>query len=254
MKEMFVFDLDGTIAASKAPVDHEMANLFASLLDIGKAAVISGGDWPQFEKQVISRLPPGANLKNLFILPTCGTKFFAYKGSWKAVYEDDLTAEQRNKIIQSLEHVVDNSGFKAEKTWGEPIEDRLSQITYSALGQKAPLEEKEKWDPKFAKRKKMKAQLDKLLPEFTVRLGGTTSIDITKHGVDKAYGIRKLRDILKIPIDNMVFVGDALFPGGNDHAARKTGVVCIQVRDPDETKRVIEAIIACVQPERPSKK
>ncbi len=249
-----MFDLDGTLAQSKAAIDSEMSQLLGCLLEVGKAAIISGGDWPQFEKQVISQLPKGSKLENLYILPTCGTKFFACKSEWKTVYEDDIAPDQRKRIIQSLEQVVDASGFKAHKTWGEPIEDRKSQVTYSALGQKAPLEEKEKWDPKFEKRKKMKVQLDKLLPEFTVRLGGTTSIDITKHGIDKAYGIRKLRDILKIPIENMVFVGDALFPGGNDHAARKTGVVCIQVRDPDETKRVIEAFTACVEPEKPSEK
>jgi len=43
----------------------------------------------------------------------------------------------------------------------------------------------------------------------------------------------------------MIFVGDALFPGGNDYPAKEAGVVSIQVRDPNETKRVIEAIVAC---------
>ena len=126
------------------------------------------------------------------------------------------------------------------------IEDRGSQITFSALGQQAPLEEKKKWDPDFAKRTKIKAILDTLVPEFSVRMGGATSIDITKPGIDKAYGIRKLRDILGISINEMIFIGDALFPGGNDHPARETGVVCIQVRDPNETKRVCEGILACM--------
>ena len=135
--------------------------------------------------------------------------------------------------------------MKAEKVWGELIEDRGSQITFSALGQEAPLEEKEKWDPDFTKRKKMKAILDTLIPEFSVRLGGATSIDVTKPGIDKAYGIRKLRDILGIAIEEMIFIGDALFPGGNDYPAKQAGVVSIRVRDPEETKRVIEAIIAC---------
>jgi glyoxylase-like metal-dependent hydrolase (beta-lactamase superfamily II) len=52
--------------------------------------------------------------------------------------------------------------------------------------------------------------------------------------------------MLGVPVDDMLFVGDALFPGGNDHPARRTGVVCIQVRDPEETKRVIEAVLACL--------
>jgi hypothetical protein len=135
---------------------------------------------------------------------------------------------------------------KVEKVWGEVIEDRGSQITFSALGSQAPLEEKKKWDPDFTKRKKIKAVLDTLIPEFSVHLGGATSVDVTRQGIDKAYGIRKLRDILEIPIDQMIFIGDALFPGGNDYPAKEAGVLSIEVRDPDETKRVIEAIVACL--------
>jgi hydroxymethylpyrimidine pyrophosphatase-like HAD family hydrolase len=114
------------------------------------------------------------------------------------------------------------------------------------LGQQAPIEEKKKWDPDFTKRKKIKALLDKLIPEFSVRLGGTTSVDVTKPGIDKAYGIRKLRDTLSIAIQEMIFIGDALFPGGNDYPAEQAGVVSIRVRDPNESKRVIEAIVACL--------
>ena len=118
------------------------------------------------------------------------------------------------------------------------------------MGQEAPLAEKDKWDPDFAKRKKIKAILDRLLPEFSVRMGGATSIDVTKPGIDKAYGIRKLRDILGLSLKEMIFIGDALFVGGNDYPAEEAGVVSIPVRGPNETKRVTEAIIACLGPER----
>jgi hypothetical protein len=142
------------------------------------------------------------------------------------------------------------AGFKVEKTWGEIIEDRGSQITYSALGQQAPLEAKEKWDPDHAKRKKIKALLDTYIPEFSVRMGGATSIDITKPGIDKAYSIRKLRDLLGISLKEMIYIGDALFVGGNDYPAEEAGVVSIPVRDPQETKRVTETIIACLDGDR----
>jgi 3-deoxy-D-manno-octulosonate 8-phosphate phosphatase KdsC-like HAD superfamily phosphatase len=79
-----------------------------------------------------------------------------------------------------------------------------------------------------------------------VRLGGATSIDITKPGIDKAYGIRKLRDILCIAIQDMIYIGDAVFPGGNDYPAKEAGALSIEVRDPAETRTVIEAIIACL--------
>jgi len=246
MKKLIVFDLDGTIAESKSSLDTEMSALLRDLFSIVKVAVISGGDWPQFEKQLVSDLPRDANLKNLFILPTSGTKFYKYNSVWEKLYSDDFSGEEKKKIASSLQKAIELSNFNIEKTWGEQIEDRGSQITFSAIGQQAPLEAKKKWDPDFAKRKQMKTILDNLIPEFSVRLGGATSVDVTKPGIDKAYGIRKLRDILGVSIDEMIFIGDALFPGGNDYPAKEAGVVSIQVRDPNETKRIIEAIIACL--------
>jgi phosphomannomutase len=246
MKKLIVFDLDGTLAESKSPLDAEMSTLLQGLMSVVKVAVISGGNWPQFENQLLANLPHDESLKNLSLLPTCGTKFFRYEASWKEVYSEDFTPDQREKIIGSLNKALELSGFKPEKLWGKLIEDRGSQITFSALGQQAPLEEKKRWDPDFARRKRIKAILDTLIPEFSVQIGGATSIDVTRPGIDKAYGIRKLRDILGIAIGEMLFIGDAVFPGGNDYPAKEAGVVSIRVRDPSETKRVCEAIIACL--------
>lgn len=72
MKKLIAFDLDGTLAVSKSPLDGEMAELLTSLLGIVKVAVISGGAWPQFEKQVLAKLPPHARLEQLSILPERG--------------------------------------------------------------------------------------------------------------------------------------------------------------------------------------
>ena len=247
MKKLIVFDLDGTLAESKSSLDAEMASLLTALLGVVKVAVISGGNWPQFEKQLLSNLPHDVHLKNLSLLPTCGTKFYKWDSGWKMLYSENFTIKEKEKIIKSLKQVIEISNFKVEKIWGEVIEDRGSQITFSALGQQAPIDEKKKWDPDFAKRKKMKEALDKLIPEFSVHLGGSTSVDVTKPGIDKAYGIIKLRDTLGVSIQDMIFIGDAIFPGGNDYPAKEAGALSIQVRDPDESKRVIEAIIACLE-------
>ena len=247
MKKLIVFDLDGTLAESKASVDAEMAQLLDQLLKIVKVSVISGGAWSQFEKQVLAHLSHAGILKNLSLLPTCGTKFYSYDSKWELLYSEDFTASEKKKIFSSLQQATETSDLKPAQTWGELIQDRGSQITFSGLGQQAPLEEKKKWDPDFAKRKKIKVLLDKLIPEFSVRLGGATSIDVTKHGIDKAYGIRKLRDVLGVPISEMIFIGDAVFPGGNDYPAKEAGALSIRVRDPHETKRVIEAIVACLE-------
>lgn len=246
MKKLIVFDLDGTLAESKSALDAEMSELLAGLLEVAKVAVISGGGWPQFEKQLVEKLPPGQRMENLLLLPTCGTKFFQYSGEWKKLYSEDLSDAEKAKILDSMNRALEETGFKPEQTWGQIVEDRGSQITFSALGQQAPLAAKEKWDPDFAKRTKIAAILDTYIPEFSVRMGGTTSIDVTKPGIDKAYGIRKLRDLLGIAIEEMIFIGDAIFPGGNDYPPKEIGVPSICVRDTHETKRVVEAIIACL--------
>ena len=245
MKELIIFDLDGTLAKSKSPIDKEMAELLRNLLEVAQVAIISGGNWPQFEKQVLNHLPKESLLEKLSILPTCGTKFYKYQNGWKELYAENFTDEERKKILDSLHSAIDGADLKIKKTWGDQIEDRGSQITFSALGQEAPLDKKKEWDNDFSKRKKIVKPLEKSLKGFSVGMGGTTSIDITKPGIDKAYGINKLKEILTIEIPEMLFIGDALFEGGNDHPARKTGADCIQVRDPEETKSIVKTIIAC---------
>jgi len=250
VKKLVIFDLDGTLAESKSPLDFEMASLLHELLGIVKVAVISGGDWPQFEKQLLSNLPHDELLVDLSLLPTCGTKFFQYTGWWKNLYSEDFTGDEKEKILNALNKAVAAAGFQVEKTWGEVIEDRGSQITFSALGQQAPLVEKNKWDPNFTRRKKIKAILDTSIPEFSIRMGGTTSIDVTKLGIDKAYGIKKLQNVLGISLKEMIFIGDALFAGGNDYPVETTGVDCIAVRGPAETKLVTRAILPCLSTEK----
>ncbi|RAJ82276.1 hypothetical protein CLV59_104501 [Chitinophaga dinghuensis] len=250
MKKLIVFDLDGTIAASKSAIDAEMATLLNRLLGIIKVAIISGGNWQQFETQVLANLPQNNNWTNLSLLPTSGTKFYRIKdlqAGWQQLYAEDFTPDEKTRIITALNEAIAAVGLVVKTTWGEQIEDRGSQITFSALGQQAPLEQKSTWDPDGAKRSQIKAILDRTIPEFSIHIGGTTSIDITRPGIDKAYGIHKLKDILGIPIADMLFIGDALFPGGNDYPAKQAGALSIEVRDIHETKRVIETILACLE-------
>jgi hypothetical protein len=156
VKKLVVFDLDGTLAASKSSLDAEMASLLRDLLEVVNVAIISGGAWLQFERQVLSNLPKNAMLNKLSILPTCGTKFYQFKQEWKKLYSEDFTTDEKDKIVSSLKDAIAKAGYQVEKMWGDTIEDRGSQITYSALGQQAPLEQKEKWDADLAKRRKIK--------------------------------------------------------------------------------------------------
>ena len=147
MKKLIVFDLDGTLAESKSPLDAEMGILLSSLMGVVKVAVISGGDWPQFKKQLLSNLTHDEHLKKLSLLPTCGTKFYQYEGDWEKLYSEDFTSKEKEKIIRSLKQVVESSGFKDEQTWGEQIEDRGSQVTFFCIGSEGSSRKKGKVGP-----------------------------------------------------------------------------------------------------------
>lgn len=245
MYKMIIFDLDGTLALSKCAITKTTANLLHLLLKRYKVAIITGGDFQRFEKQIFPMIEKDEDLMtNLYICPTCSTKMYIFKdGVWTKLYSEDLTSDEKNKILDNFNFAIKEVGFKPEKTWGEIIEDRGTQITFSALGQEAPLSEKEKWDPDFKKRIAIKKILDKNLKGFFIRFGGLTSIDITREGVDKGYGIKKLRDLTKIELNEMLFVGDAIFPGGNDYPAYEIGVSCKKTSGPTETEKIIEELI-----------
>lgn len=244
--ELIIFDLDGTLSESKMPMDAEMAELFTKLLRRKKVAVTSGGGWRQFETQFLHGLPAMSEFfNNLSLLPTSGTKLYSWKGAWQEQYSQDLSADEKEKIMSALKAMLKITGYdKADKLYGQQIEDRGSQITFSGLGQQAPVELKIKWDPDRKKRERVQSILQAKIPEFDIRVGGSTSVDITRRGVNKAYGIRKIEKILNIPADKILFIGDALFRGGNDYPARSTGVDCVQVKGPEEVKRMIREWLA----------
>ncbi|KQN24288.1 MULTISPECIES: HAD-IIB family hydrolase [unclassified Sphingomonas] len=247
MKELVAFDLDGTLAESKQPLQEPMGEALANLLDVAHVAVISGGDWPQFEKQVASRLPERADRTKLWLMPTTGTKLYRFDGEWRAVYAELFEDDEKQKILTAFDESLEATGFVPEQTWGERIEDRGSQITFSALGQEAPIDAKHSWDPDFAKRKVIQADLRQRLPGLSINMGGATSIDITREGVDKAYGLKKLNEASGIALDKMMFIGDAIFPGGNDYPAEQLGLDVVKVRNVDGTLAAIAGIVACLK-------
>ena len=247
MKRLIAFDLDGTLAQSKQAIDPDMAALLGRLTNAFDVAVMSGGDWPQFEAQLVGQLPTGTDLARLFLLPTSGTKLFRHAGTWQPIYADALTADERATVIRSLDTVFQKLDLDNAQSWGPRIEDRGTQVTFSALGQQAPVDAKHAWDPDMSRRKQIQALLAPLLPGFEVRTGGSTSIDITREGVDKGTGITRLSQEIGVPLSAMLFMGDALYPGGNDYAVTEVGVDAILVRDIEDTRKIIQTILLMTQ-------
>jgi HAD superfamily hydrolase (TIGR01484 family) len=254
MKKLIAFDLDGTLADSKSPVTERMSTDLRNLLDKFQVCVISGGKFQQFEKQLLSNLKATpAQLERLHIMPTCGTRYYRYdaaKNSWQEMYAENFTDEQKVKIIDALNKGFDDLGYREKTIYGDCIEDRGSQVTFSVLGQdivdvlgKEGVRQKEEWDPDNKKKLELRDYIAPLIPEFEVRVGGVTSIDVTKKGIDKAYGMKKLMEMLKIDKQDILFIGDRLQEGGNDYPVKVFGIDSLEISHWQETASAIEAIL-----------
>lgn len=238
-KKVIVCDLDGTLAKSKSSLTKEMSDVICKVLKNHYFIVVSGGAYSQFEKQFLSTFTcPKELLTNLYLFPTMGSACYVYdleSDKWKEVYNEKFTEEEKNEIISALDSAIAESKLDLSSPYGEIIEDRGSQITFSGRGQDAPIEVKTRWDRDQEKRRALVEILKSKIPQYEISIGGTTSIDITRKGIDKAYAISKIENLLKVNKDDIVFVGDALFRGGNDEPVKKSGVDFIQEDGPDHT-------------------
>lgn len=247
-KKLIAFDLDDTLAVTKSPISDKMSELLGKLLEKYEVCVITGGKFEQISKQVIDRLEVGKNqLHKVHAMPTCGTRYYRYDDitdEWVKQYANDLTVDQKDKIVSTLEEGAKSLGYWESKPYGEIIEDRGSQITYSALGQQAPAEAKYAWDPDGVKKHAIRDYVAERLDDLEVRVGGTTSVDITKIGIDKAYGMKKLIEILGVSKEQILFIGDKLEEGGNDYPVKALGIDTIAVDGWEDTALVLEGIIA----------
>ena len=256
---MLVFDLDGTLTPSKATMPEPMAHILSRVLERYDACVISGGAFHRFEKQLLPALSAArsAELQRLHLMPTCGTQRYEYDasaGQWRCVSIEQLSPEEKAEITTVLQAAIHHFGYDAELAYGPLVEDRDSQITYSALGQdiadvlgEEGLRRKAEWDPDDLKKRQLQTYLEPRLPNHEVRIASPTSLDVTRPGMDKAYGVRKLMELLGEPKDAMLFFGDRLQPGGNDYPVHQLGIDCVEVRSWEDTARSLETIVEAVR-------
>lgn len=243
---LVAFDLDDTLAPSKSAISPRMGELLLALAERVDVAIISGGQLQQFTAQVVDRLPEAdaASLDRFHLLPTCGTQYYRIEGDGiRTVYAHALTDDEKQRALTAVEEEARRLGVWESDTWGDILEDRASQITFSALGQKAPVDAKTAWDPDGAKKNALRDAVAARVPDLEVRSGGSTSVDITRRGIDKAYGMRQLAEQTGIPLDDMLFVGDRLDEHGNDYPVLAMGVTCHAVTGWEDTVTYLEALL-----------
>ena len=250
MKKLIAFDIDDTLNVAKTPMTTEMATVFAELLDYYPVCVISGQKLDQFMIQILAPLgllATGPRLRNLHLMVAQGTQYYVFKGqdgdaavdmkNWREVYNYPLTKGQVSKIKTAMEQAVKELGYWCDNPAGEIIEDRGSQVTYSALGQSATPQEKYPWDPQHEKRNSIVAKVKKLAPEFDYEVAGTTSINVFKPGMTK------LMEQLHLGREDILYFGDMTQPGGNDYPVVQMGIDTIKVANWHDTMYALKGII-----------
>lgn len=243
---LVAFDLDDTLAPSKSAISPRIAQQLLALACTVEVAIISGGNEDQFRSQVISQLgdADATLLARLHLMPTCGTRYLRHDGTdFVPVYAHDLTAVQKSAALAALEEEAQKLGVWETETWGPILEDRGSQITFSALGQQAPHDAKKAWDPNGSKRAALRDAVAPRVPDLEVRSGGSTSIDITRAGIDKAYGMTELAERTGIALGDMLFYGDRLDEGGNDYPVKALGVPSVAVEGWEDTAEHLDALL-----------
>ena len=243
---LVAFDLDDTLAPSKSAIDPRIGEQLLRLAERVEVAIISGGQLQQFRSQVVERLPEADAdlLAHVHLMPTCGTQYYRLTAEGiETVYALSLTDDEKQRALAAVEEEAKRLGLWAEQTWGPILEDRGSQITFSALGQSAPLDAKTAWDPTGEKKNTLRDAVAARIPDLEVRSGGSTSVDITHRGIDKAYGMRKLAEQTGIPLEDMLFVGDRLDEHGNDYPVLAMGVTCHAVEGWEDTAAFLDELI-----------
>lgn len=275
MKKVLAFDIDQTLNVAKTPITDEIADLLIKCLDHFEICPISGQKFDQFLIQIVNRLLDRGvtpiQLTHLHLFVAQGTQYYHYEpnfkklgpveistvkdGSpytedgWRQIYNYPLTDAEVAKISQTIEQAARELGFWEEDKLApgdEIIENRLSQVTFSALGQKAGTEAKYAWDPNHKKREKIVARCKELAPEFDYEIGGTTSINAITPGMNKVFGMTHLLEELGVKKEDILYFGDMTQPGGNDYPVVKMGIDTITVRSHEDTAYALRGILGVI--------
>ena len=207
----YFFDLDNTVAQSRAKLSPEMKRELSS---IGSVVVISGASQAQMEYQ----------------LDGLDCEIMSQNGNVNSVWKRFLTSKESAKILDHISwyaNVLDDQ-----------LEGRGAQISYSFVGHHADYDKKKKYDPEGSKRRAILKEYP--APEgIEIRIGGTTCLDYLPEGLNKGYNIYKYISHKGWRRKSCIYIGDALFPGGNDETVIGT-IATYPVNGPDDTLRFLQ--------------
>lgn len=226
------FDLDNTLTRSRSPIAVAMRDALAGLQTSGRDVIVVSGATVEQAMSQTENFPAlylGQNGNH-------ARDESEKKEMWRELLSDDEKTEIRNHIAS-----IPRPWIVADEN--DLIEDRGSQVSYSLLGHHEDVAKKEMFDPNGARRRATLAEHPFASGTLEVKIGGTTTLDYIRKGQHKGSNVTRLISKKGWKKEECVYVGDALYPGGNDEAV--VGVIDVQpVDNPDGTLVFIRKILA----------
>lgn len=205
MKEVFVFDVDGTLTESRKQIDPEFKSFLVEFVESNDVFLVTGSDRLKTYEQI-----------GFSLYESC-------KGVWQCngneywvgsqlIEKNDFKPEYEFKKF--LKDKVANSRYPI-KTDGH-LEERTGMINFSVVGRNCTAEQRKEyfaWDKKYHERYLICEEINRDYPKLHASVGGEISIDIAPRGNNKS----KAYDMLSKEYDHIHFFGDKMTYGGNDY-------------------------------------
>lgn len=233
------FDLDGTLTESRTAITARMTELLQALLEIADVGVISGA----VHRQMLAQIPWLSEYP-IYVMPQSGNEtYLNSKLMWRNKLDEETLA-MIGAHIEKLRHSDSYKRIVAHHVLDERdiVEYRGGQVSFSMIGHNALLARKMLFDPDASVRRALLKEFPFENDLAEVNIGGTTNLDYTRKGWNKAGNVARLTKQLFWNLDHCVYIGDRLHEGGNDYVMIPV-MACQSVAGPLDTAVLIEKLL-----------
>jgi len=203
---VLVFDIDGTLTASRQPMTPELAAVLRPVAEGRPVYLVTGSDYSKVAEQV-----PGAVLARVAGVFTCvGNEFWQGGGLVRSRRHEFPAA-----MVAEIEAMLMASDYGVRT--GRHVEERAGTLNVSVVGRNADLAQRAAYhahDIETGERGRLAARIEARFPAYEARRGGQISVDVSPRGWNKAQVVPEIRR--RHGATPIHFFADNLGEDGND--------------------------------------
>ena len=220
--KVIAFDLDGTLTQHKQPLCEANREMLNKLGKKYKLVMVGAGQVMRIFNQ-LEGYP-------IDVIGNYGLQYGKYNPETGGIdmmrdLSFDCDREAIDKKVTELRNRFGFTGFAGENVEFHPS----GCVTFPILGTKAASEDKLKFDPDRAKRRKIYDEVVEAFSDYCVFIGGSSSFDMAPRPYDKYNALDMYCKENGLSHENVVYIGDDYGLGGNDEAVFKSDFPCLEI-------------------------